>query len=168
MDQFCDEVTVKRNDEITVEEVNAFSHIIISPGPGLPEAAGITMQVLQKYHQTKRILGVCLGCQAIAEFFGGKLYNQQFVAHGISRKVKQMKSSKLLNNLPNEFKVGLYHSWAIDNTSLPAELEVTSLSEMNTVMSVEHQVFKVCGVQFHPESIMTEGGLQIIKNWLEA
>src|SRR5690606_236304 len=168
VDQFCDDVTVKRNDEITVEKVDAFSHILISPGPGLPQAAGITMQILEKYHRSKNILGVCLGCQAIAEFFGGNLYNQQLVAHGISRKIKQTQNSKLLCDLPNEFKVGLYHSWAIDENSLPPELAVTSKSEMNTVMSLEHKKYKVCGVQFHPESIMTEGGLQIIKNWLSS
>ncbi len=166
MDQLCDDVVVIRNDEISLEEVDEFSHIIISPGPGLPQAAGITMSLLEKYYQTKSIFGVCLGCQAIAEFFGGKLYNQQLVAHGISRKVRQIIPSKLLDNLPQEFKVGLYHSWAIDDISLPKDLVVTSKSEMGTVMSLEHQKYKVCGVQFHPESIMTEGGLPIIKNWL--
>lgn len=166
MDQLCDDVLVKRNDEIPIEEVNQYSHIIISPGPGLPEDAGITMDVLNRYHKTKNILGVCLGCQAIAEFFGGKLYNQQLVAHGISRKVYQIGTSRLLKDMPEEFKVGLYHSWAIDESTLPKDLLVTSKSEMGTVMSLEHHKFDVSGVQFHPESIMTENGLQIIKNWL--
>lgn len=168
MDQLCDDVVVKRNDEISIDEVDEFSHIIISPGPGLPAAAGITMQVLEKYHQNKKIFGVCLGCQAIAEFFGGNLYNQQLVAHGISRSVEQTGiPSILLKGMPDEFKVGLYHSWAIEESSLPNDLAVTSKSEMGTVMSIEHGKYDVCGVQFHPESIMTEGGLQIIKNWLE-
>ncbi|WP_417611803.1 anthranilate synthase component II [Owenweeksia hongkongensis] len=168
VDQLCDDVVVKRNDEISLEEVGEFSHIIISPGPGLPKDAGITMSLLEKFHQSKNIFGVCLGCQAIAEFFGGQLYNQQLVAHGIFRNVKQTTPSKLLKDLPSEFKVGLYHSWAIDEKSLPEELVITSKSEMGTVMSLEHQKYAVCGVQFHPESIMTEGGLQIIKNWLES
>lgn len=166
--QICEDVVVKRNDEISVEDVDAFTHIIISPGPGLPSEAGITMSVLEKYHHTKNIFGVCLGCQALAQFYGGKLYNQQFVAHGISRKVQQTKAGKLLNGLPSEFNVGLYHSWAVDENTLPQNLLVTSKSELNTVMSLEHQEDSVCGVQFHPESIMTEGGLQIIKNWLES
>lgn len=165
--QVCEDVEVMRNDEISLDEIEPFTHIIISPGPGLPEEAGITMQVLSEYHSTKKILGVCLGCQAIALFYGGKLYNQQLVAHGISRRVEQLKPGKLLKNLPSSFMVGLYHSWAIDENSIPQDLTVTSKSEMNTIMSLEHEVHNVAGVQFHPESIMTEGGLQIIKNWLE-
>lgn len=168
VDQLCDDVTVMRNDEITVEAVADYSNILISPGPGLPGEAGISMQVIAQYYTSKNIFGVCLGCQAIAEFFGGKLYNQQLVAHGISRKVSQINNGKLLHGLPSEFQVGLYHSWAIDQNSLPEDLLVTSVSEMNTVMSLEHQEYKVGGVQFHPESVMTEGGLQIIKNWLES
>lgn len=168
VDQLCDDVVVKRNDEISLEKVDEFSHIIISPGPGLPREAGITMSLLKKYYRSKNILGVCLGCQAIAEFFGGKLYNQQLVAHGISRKVMTTNPGILMKEMPQEFKVGLYHSWAIDENSLPKNLIVTSKSEMGTVMSIEHNKYKLCGVQFHPESIMTEGGLQIIKNWLNA
>ena len=166
--QVCEDVVVKRNDEISAEDAGAFTHILISPGPGLPNEAGISMEVIEKFYKSKKILGVCLGCQGIAEFFGGELYNQQFVAHGISRKVHQTKSGKLLKGLPPEFMVGLYHSWAIDENTLPEKLTITSKSELNTVMSIEHEDYSVCGVQFHPESIMTEGGLQIIGNWLNS
>lgn len=167
MEQVCRDITVMRNDEISVDEVQAFSHILISPGPGLPAEAGITMAVIKKYHESKSLLGVCLGCQAIAEFFGGNLYNQKLVAHGIARKVNQVASGKLLQDMPPTFEAGLYHSWAIDESNLTKEVLITSKSEMNTVMSLEHLRLNIYGVQFHPESIMTKNGLQIIKNWLK-
>lgn len=167
--QFADEVEVQRNDAIAVEYAEGFSHLIISPGPGLPDAAGISLSLIEKYHQSKPILGVCLGCQAIAEYFGGRLYNQSKVAHGVQREVlKTDPRSLLLKSLPKKFKVGLYHSWAVDEKSLPPELKVTAKSTSGVVMALEHRFLPIAGVQFHPESIMTENGLQILKNWLEA
>lgn len=166
--QFADDVTVMRNDAITLEETEEFTHFIISPGPGLPHQAGITLPLIEQYHRTKPILGVCLGFQAIAEFFGAKLYNQQFVAHGIQREViRTGATSSLLKGMPEKFKVGLYHSWAVDEKSLPPELIVTAKGNQGVIMAVEHCTYPLAGVQFHPESIMTEGGLRIIENWVK-
>ncbi len=167
MQQFADDVTVVRNDAITLGEADAYTHYIISPGPGLPAAAGITMRLIEKYHRTKPILGVCLGCQAIAEFLGGKLYNQQLVAHGIKRTVIRTEApSLLLNIMPERFEVGLYHSWAIEKDSLPNNIRVTTTGTNGVVMAIEHQEYPLSGVQFHPESIMTDNGIRIIENWL--
>ncbi len=166
--QFCSEVEVHRNDAISLAEVDAFSHIIISPGPGLPQQAGITVPLLERYHRDKNVLGVCLGCQAMAEWSGGKLYNQQWVAHGVARSVKRLGNDDLLlNGLPDHFTVGLYHSWAIERESLPPQWRITAESERGVLMAMEHRTYQLYGVQFHPESIMTEGGLQIIGNWLQ-
>lgn len=167
VEQFADDVTVVRNDAMTIEEAADYTHYIISPGPGLPAQAGITIQIIEKYHSSRPILGVCLGCQAIAEFFGGTLYNQQLVAHGIKRPiVKTNVSSLLLKNMPKNFEVGLYHSWAIEENSLPADFRITAKGINGVVMAIEHSHFPLYGVQFHPESIMTENGISIIKNWL--
>ncbi len=169
VEQFADDVTVVRNDAITTEEAELFTHYIISPGPGLPAEAGITMAIIEKYHTTRPILGVCLGCQAIAEFFGGTLYNQQLVAHGIKRPIlKTAQSSVLLKDMPKTFEVGLYHSWAIDEAGLPIDFKVTAKGVNGVVMAIEHNQYPLYGVQFHPESIMTENGISIIKNWLKA
>lgn len=166
--QFADEVDVVRNDALTVEEAEAYSHLIISPGPGLPKAAGITLKLIEKYHRSKPILGVCLGMQALAEFFDGKLYNQQLVAHGIKRPVVRTDApSRLFRDFSNTFEVGLYHSWAVDEQSLPPEWNVTAKGKNGVVMAMEHQSLPLAGVQFHPESIMTENGLNIIENWLK-
>lgn len=167
LEQLTEDITVLRNDEISLEEVNAYSHIVISPGPGLPNEAGITKELIERYYLTKPILGICLGCQAIAEFFGGKLYNQNHVAHGIQRTIKQTSTnSRLFKDIPNQIQVGLYHSWAINADELNKELTVTSVNEKGTVMSIEHTSLPIAGVQFHPESIMSEHGLKLIKNWL--
>ncbi len=164
---FTDNVSVKRNDELSVNEVDNYTHIIISPGPGLPSQAGISQTLLKKYYSVKNILGVCLGCQALAEFFGGSLYNQNEVAHGIERKIVRTKAdSWLLKDLPSAFTVGLYHSWAIDPAKLPSEINVTALSEKGIVMAIEHAYLPLAGVQFHPESIMSDYGKKIVKNWL--
>lgn len=166
--QLTDDITVKRNDEIELSEFEDFSHIVISPGPGLPANAGITMPFLEQYFPKKPILGVCLGCQAIAEHTSGKLYNQQFVAHGLKRTVKRTTShSWLLKDLDDEFQVGLYHSWAIDESSLGDQWQVCARSTQNVVMAIEHHSLPVAGVQFHPESIMSDYGLEILGNWLD-
>jgi len=164
---FTDDVTVERNDAITLEEIRLFSHIIISPGPGLPESAGITLPLIREYAQSKSILGICLGCQALAEHFRGELYNQNEVAHGRERKVHQTtEKSWLLSGLPPDFKVGLYHSWAVRPDNLPDDFRITALSEKGVVMALEHKSLPLAGVQFHPESIMSEHGKKIIENWL--
>lgn len=154
------DVTVFRNDEIEIGDVDAFSHIILSPGPGLPKDAGIMPEIIRNYAQKKSILGVCLGMQGIAEVFGAELYNLENVRHGRQFLCNKTKDSKLLHDLPEQFEVGLYHSWAVKN--LPEELIVTSLSEENVIMSFEHKDLSVFGVQFHPESVLTPLGKDII------
>lgn len=163
--QFCSDVEVIRNDAIDINEVNRFTHIIISPGPGLPQQAGISLEILNRYAQTKSILGVCLGFQALGIWAGAKLYNKQKVSHGISRLASRKGESWLLNQVPSTFKVGLYHSWAVqlaENTSL----QPTAFLQDNTLMAFEHPHLPLAGIQFHLESIMTEGGLQMMENWI--
>ncbi|MGB0177548.1 MAG: anthranilate synthase component II [Owenweeksia sp.] len=168
LQQITDDVVVKRNDELSVEQAMEFSHLLISPGPGLPKDAGITSELIQAALPGHSVLGVCLGCQALGEYFGGTLFNQEEVAHGIQRKVTRTNTSSwLLEGIPNDFQVGLYHSWAIDPKGLPSEIKITARSEKGVIMAMEHEELPVAGVQFHPESIMTEHGLKIIANWLE-
>lgn len=163
----CDvNVIVKRNDEIDIVEVNQYDKIILSPGPGLPSETNLMFDILRDYSGSKSILGVCLGMQGIAEFFGGKLINQAKVKHGVAVDVKVDSESILYKGVPSEFKVGLYHSWCVDEMSLPESLEITGVSEEGVVMSIQHKTLPVFGVQFHPESIMTEHGLAIIRNFL--
>ena len=168
LEQLCENVEVKRNDEIELSEVDSFSHIVISPGPGLPKEAGITRKIIEYYHDTKAILGICLGCQALGEIWGASLYNQKDVAHGIQRKVfRTDQASWLLKNLPDSFDVGLYHSWAIDKNNLNTDIRITAINQKQTLMALEHEYLPVAGVQFHPESIMSEYGLKILKNWCD-
>lgn len=164
--EFTANVTVKRNDEITPEEAEAFSHIVLSPGPGLPKNAGVLMDLIKHLANEKSILGVCLGMQALAEYFGGTLYNQQMVKHGVTTQIKTEVHSRLFQNLPTQFEVGLYHSWAIEETTLPSAFQITARSEQNVLMAIEHHTLPICGVQFHPESILTQHGKEIIGNWL--
>lgn len=166
--QYTASVEVLRNDAITPEEAGEYSHIVISPGPGLPQQAGCSIAMIEKWHRSKSIFGVCLGHQALAEFSGGRLYNQQWVAHGLQRKVERSGESKLLEGLPQSFEVGLYHSWAVERESLPEEWKVTAVSEKGVIMAMEHRELSLYGVQFHPESVMCESGLEIIGNWLQA
>lgn len=169
VEQFDSEVIVRRNDEISLEEVGIFEKIILSPGPGLPENAGITLEVLKKYSSTKKILGVCLGHQAIAVAFGGKLKNLDEVLHGIARKTCVLKQEeKLFQNIPEHFMCGRYHSWVIDKEGLPDEIEVIAEDEQEEIMAIKHRNFNVYGVQFHPESILSEFGLELIKNWVNS
>ena len=161
------QVKVKRNDALDLKEVRKFSHICLSPGPGLPAAAGLLMDIIQDQRDRRSILGVCLGCQALAEDAGGKLYNQREVAHGLGRKVKRCGESWLLEGLPEEFTVGLYHSWAIQDSSLPSSWQITARRENGVVMALEHRKLPLAGVQFHPESILSEGGYGLLENWLK-
>lgn len=159
------EVTVVRNNHIGPIEVNAFDKIVLSPGPGLPCHSEGMLEIIERFHTLKPILGVCLGMQAIAEYFGGKLYNLNDVKHGISEQASIINSSKLFNDLPHEFAVGLYHSWAV-HEPLPNSLIPTLRSQKNTLMAFEHQTLPIAAVQFHPESILTPHGRQIIQHFL--
>jgi anthranilate synthase component 2 len=162
------EVTVYRNDEFDIEEIAIFDKILLSPGPGIPEEAGLLKEVIRKYAPTKSILGVCLGQQAIGEVFGGTLSNLDKVYHGVATMVKTVVDDELLfAGLGNEFEVGRYHSWVVD-TTLPDVLEATSFDENGQVMSLRHKTFDVRGVQFHPESVLTPNGKRILENWVKA
>ncbi len=161
------EVDVFRNDEIDLEYVNIYDTIILSPGPGLPSDAGILKDLIKKYAPTKKILGVCLGMQAIGEVFGAKLVNLNNVFHGVATPIDVVdKKDLLFKNLPTSFQIGRYHSWVIANEDFPEELKITSVEENNQIMSLKHKEYKVYGVQFHPESILTEHGKEMISNFL--
>jgi anthranilate synthase component 2 len=161
------EVTVYRNDEFDIDEISGFDKILLSPGPGIPDEAGLLKAVIAKYAPTKSILGVCLGQQAIGEVFGGTLSNLDKVYHGVATLVKTSVNDELLfEGLGNEFEVGRYHSWVVD-ANLPDVLEATSFDENGQVMSLRHKTYDVRGVQFHPESVLTPNGKKILENWLK-
>jgi anthranilate synthase component 2 len=161
-------VTVYRNDEFELEELEKFDKILLSPGPGIPDEAGLLKAVIQKYASSKSILGICLGQQAIGEVFGGNLINLEKVYHGVSSKVKITKEDTLFNDLPNEFEVGRYHSWVINTEDFPEVLEITAVDENGEIMSIKHTVYDVKGVQYHPESVLTPNGKKILENWLKS
>lgn len=160
-------VDVFRNDEIPLEAVNAYDKILLSPGPGIPSESGLLIPLIQAYAATKSILGVCLGQQAIAEAFGGSLTNLSKVYHGIATPVELIGDPILFEGLPRTFHVGRYHSWVVNENDLPAELKVTSKDAEGYIMSLEHTSFDVKGVQYHPESVLTPEGANIIGNWLK-
>jgi len=162
------EVTVFRNDEFELNELEKFDKILLSPGPGIPEEAGLLLDVIKKYASKKSILGICLGQQAIGEVFGGSLINLEKVYHGVASKVKITKEDSLFNDLPTEFEVGRYHSWVINPDDFPEDLEITSVDENGEIMSIRHKTLDVKGVQYHPESILTPNGKKILENWLES
>lgn len=158
------EVDVFRNDKITLEEVEKYDKIVLSPGPGVPEDAGIMMDLIRQYAPSKSILGICLGHQAIGQVFGAELYNIGEVVHGKQRKTRVLLPDLLFKDIPDEFDSGRYHSWAIKN--LPDCLEMIATDDDHLVQAIRHVQYDVRGVQFHPESIMTPNGMQILKNWL--
>lgn len=162
-----EELNVVRNDQFDLPLINAYDHILLSPGPGLPANAGLMPQVIEKYAPTKNILGVCLGHQGIGEAFGSRLYNLPRVYHGVSTEVEVVKEDSLFKSIPKKFKACRYHSWVIEKESLGHDLEVTSIAENGNIMSVKHKEYCVRGVQFHPESIMTKYGERMIQNWLK-
>ncbi len=162
------EVTVFRNDEFALEEAESYDKILLSPGPGIPNEAGLLKDVIQKYAPQKSILGICLGQQAIAEVFGGSLINLEKVYHGVAVKTKIIvENEAIFNNLDSEIEVGRYHSWVVNPLTLPDVLEVTSIDNEGQIMSLRHRIFDVKGVQFHPESILTPDGKTILKNWID-
>ncbi|KAF2342706.1 anthranilate synthase component II [Flavobacterium tistrianum] len=162
------EVTVYRNDEFDIDEIASFEKILLSPGPGIPDEAGLLKAVIEKYSPTKSILGVCLGQQAIGEVFGGTLSNLNKVYHGVATNVKTLVDDEILfEGLGNEFEVGRYHSWVVDS-NLPEDLEATSVDENGQIMSLRHKNYDVRGVQFHPESVLTPNGKRILENWINS
>jgi anthranilate synthase component 2 len=162
------EVTVKRNDKLTLEEVDAFDKIVLSPGPGIPDEAGLLKAIINTYAPTKSILGVCLGQQAIGEVFGGSLINLEDVYHGVATNVDIVVDDEVLfKGMDKTIEVGRYHSWVV-NPDLPEVLEATSFDKNGQVMSLRHRVYDVRGVQYHPESVLTPNGKQILENWVNS
>ena len=162
------EFDVFRNDKITLTHVNNYNKILLSPGPGLPADAGIMPKLLKQYASTKSIFGVCLGLQAMGEAFGAKLKNLDKVYHGIATSVTIVNKDLIFSNCPKEFNVGRYHSWVVDRDALPIEIEVTATDSENNIMAFKHKTYDVRGVQFHPESVLSEYGKEIMKSWLES
>lgn len=164
-------VDVYRNDELPLENIKGYDKILLSPGPGVPSEAGLLLPLIKEYAATKSILGVCLGHQAIGEAFGGTLTNLSTVYHGIATPVQQIanegKHSRLFDGLADEFIVGRYHSWVVDQQNFPDALRITAKEEHGYIMALEHKTYDVQGVQFHPESILTPDGAIILKNWLK-
>ena len=168
-----DKVDVFRNDQIPLENVKAYDKIILSPGPGIPTEAGLLLPLIKQYAETKSILGVCLGHQAIGEAFGGRLLNLSKVYHGVASPVNIIKSNRnaglnteLFVGLQNGFMAGRYHSWVIDPTGFPESLEITATDANGHIMALRHKTLDVLGVQFHPESVLTPDGEKIMRNWL--
>lgn len=164
-------VDVFRNDQLPLEQIKQYDKIILSPGPGIPSEAGLLLPLIREYAPTKPLLGVCLGHQAIGEAFGGKLVNLSTVYHGVAtpvriRNERSSAKNKLFNNLPDELIVGRYHSWVVSDERFPDELEVTARDENNYIMGLQHSRYDVQGVQFHPESVLTPRGEDILRNWL--
>ncbi len=160
-------VDVYRNDEIALEDIDKYDGIILSPGPGIPVEAGLLLPVIKKYYSTKRIFGVCLGQQAIAEAFGGTLLNLDTVYHGVASSIEvKIPRHYLFNGLPAMLEVGRYHSWVVSKETLPTCLTIEAEDENGNIMALSHKEFDVCGVQFHPESVLTPHGYEMIENWL--
>jgi anthranilate synthase component 2 len=160
-------VEVFRNDEIPLEDIKGYDKILLSPGPGIPSESGLLLPLIKEYAATKSIFGVCLGQQAIAEAFGGSLSNLSKVYHGIATPVHLTAPSILFDGMPTSFSVGRYHSWVVNENDLPAELTITAKDEDGYIMSLEHKIYDVKGVQYHPESVLTPEGAKIIANWLK-
>jgi anthranilate synthase component 2 len=161
-------VDVVRNDALNISLPSTYDRIVLSPGPGLPSEAGLLMEVIRCYAAKKPILGVCLGLQAMAEVYGGTLHNLDEVLHGVARRVFVTDAEDpLFKGLPAEFMGGRYHSWVADRNSLPSCFRVTATDEQQNIMALRHKEYDLCGVQFHPESVLTEFGQRIIANWVE-
>lgn len=164
-------VDVCRNDKISLEKINDYDKIILSPGPGLPNESGLLLPLIKEYASSKSILGVCLGQQAIGESFGGSLTNLSTVFHGVATKIKvkpgrTTSKNDVFNTLDDELEVGRYHSWIVSRERFPAELEITAEDENGYIMALRHKTFDVQGVQFHPESVLTPMGERMMRNWL--
>lgn len=161
-------VDVIRNDELTLEEAGAFDGIILSPGPGIPSEAGLLLPVIDTYKAKKRIFGVCLGLQAITEVYGGRLLNISKVYHGVATPIHVCSPVHyLFNGLPSTFMAGRYHSWIADREQFPSSLRIDAIDDEDSIMALSHRTYDICGVQFHPESILTPDGKKIINNWLK-
>ena len=165
VEQFSPDYEVFRNDKIKVSELDKFSKIVISPGPGMPDEVPVLREIIQNFATTKPILGVCLGMQAIAEFYGSKLVNLSHVLHGVKLQCSFNSGESLFKGVKSPFDVGHYHSWIVDNETLPPELKVIARDQNDTIMAIKHVKYPLYGVQFHPESVLTPQGIKLIENW---
>ncbi|MEL6191598.1 MAG: aminodeoxychorismate/anthranilate synthase component II [Bacteroidota bacterium] len=164
---YGDQMTVVRNDKISLEEIEKYDKILLSPGPGLPKDAGIMPDLIAKYGKDKHILGICLGHQGISENYGASLFNMPEVLHGVGTSATIVEKDPLFAGVPEKLQVARYHSWCVDAESLNGELNLLAIDDENRVMAVKHKTYSVYGLQFHPESVITEHGIQMMKNWLE-
>ena len=164
---YGDVLDIYRNDKISVDEVEVYDKILLSPGPGIPSEAGIMLDLIQRHAMRKSILGICLGHQGIGEVFGARLYNMSEVLHGVGKRIRISDPGEyLFEGLPSEFTGCRYHSWALDGSTVNGDLRITARDEDGVVMGISHRVYDVRGLQFHPESILTEHGIAMIRNWL--
>lgn len=160
-------VDVFRNDKVEVDDLAKYSHFVLSPGPGIPDEAGRLKEIIRTFAHEKRMLGVCLGHQAIAEVFGGSLINISRVFHGVSTRIRVLdREDYLYRNIPAEFDGGRYHSWIVSEKDLPASLKITARAEDGEIMGLSHREYDVKGVQYHPESLLTKEGMAILTNWI--
>ncbi len=160
------DVTVLRNDQFTLPQLQPFDRIILSPGPGIPSEAGLLLDVIRTYAGHKPMLGVCLGHQAIGEVFGAQLVNLSEVFHGVATEGTQLGNDPIFAGLPRRITMGRYHSWVVDKESLPDTLEITALSDEGQIMALRHRSYNIHGIQFHPESVLTPQGHDIVRNWM--
>ncbi len=160
------DVEVHRNDKIELKDISRFDKIILSPGPGIPSESGLLLDLIREFAPSKSILGVCLGHQAIAEAFGASLINLDRVCHGVATPIHIVKNDSLFTGLPSKIEVGRYHSWLVGRENFPEELEITAVDDLNQVMALKHKKFDVHGVQFHPESVLTMYGKEMINHFL--
>lgn len=161
------EVSVFRNDRFSLSQLREFDKIILSPGPGIPAEAGLLLDVIRAYKGQKPILGVCLGHQAIGEFFGARLAHLTEVYHGVATPINQTGEDPIFNGLPLRLEVGRYHSWVVDNRNFPDALEVTATSDEGYIMALRHRQYNIHGIQFHPESVLTPLGRKMMQNWIQ-
>ena len=160
------DVTVVRNDQFEIEDLQPYDKIILSPGPGIPSEAGLLLDVIRSYAGKKPILGICLGHQAIGEVFGGRLENLTDVFHGVATEGTQLGNDPIFEGLPKRIVMGRYHSWVVSKDNFPSCLEITAESDEGQVMALRHREYDIRGIQFHPESVLTPQGKDIIKNWI--
>ena len=168
VEQIVGECVVVRNDAFDLREADVFSHIIIGPGPGLPDESGMVLELIERYSETKSILGICLGMQALLLSDGATMVNLNSVKHGAQDSIFIEPDSKIFASIPEQITVGRYHSWAFKSEVITENYRVTALSDDGLVMAAEHKTLRLFGLQFHPESIMTEHGLRMIRNWVDA
>ena len=167
LQELKEDYVVVRNDKFNLDDVEKYDKILLSPGPGIPEEAGLLMDVIKRYAPTKSILGICLGQQAIAEVFGAKLYNMPKPLHGVATSIQVTDPTEtLFHEFPTDSKIGRYHSWAVDPSTLTEDLKVTAVDPNGVIMALTHTKYDVKGMQFHPESILTDNGKTLIANWI--